>query len=372
MKITVCGDIFPTVHNVPLFEQGDTEHLFGDVLNVFENSDRVIANLECALTDGDYEPWRKIGPNLKAPEVCAKTLASAGITDCGLSNNHIFDYGIKGLQDTVRALEENKICYTGVGENEELSRKNHIIECEGKKITVIAVGEHEYSYALPNRMGARPYDPYDTMEDIRNAKKESDYVIVLYHGGKEHCEFPSPRLMKLCRAMSKNGADVVLCQHSHCIGCYEEYEGCHILYGQGNFHFVKRGHHSQHYLKYFKDNPRWDTGLIVQLDISEKTEISFLPTVECGCGITLAKGEEKETILNEFHKRNEMLKNGEWFEKWNEFCLKLKDDYIDAFSKAYLTTDDNFDNQLFLHFMDCEAQSDVWRELFKTWQTTNG
>ena len=33
------------------------------------------------------------------------------------------------------------------------------------------------------------------------------------------------------------GADVVLCQHSHCIGCYEQYEGAHILYGQGNFHF---------------------------------------------------------------------------------------------------------------------------------------
>ena len=39
--------------------------------------------------------------------------------------------------------------------------------------------------------------------------------------------------------MAENGADVVICQHSHCIGCYEEYQGCYILYGQGNFHFAR-------------------------------------------------------------------------------------------------------------------------------------
>ena len=68
--------------------------------------------------------------------------------------------------------------------------KNLIIEKNGEKICFITVCEHEYSYALDDRMGCRPYDEYDTMEDIRNARKDNDRVIVIYHGGKEHCRYP--------------------------------------------------------------------------------------------------------------------------------------------------------------------------------------
>ena len=66
-----------------------------------------------------------------------------------------------------------------------------MIICDGKnKIAVINVSEHEYSYALENRVGARKYDPYDTSDDIVKAKKDADYVIVIYHSWKEHCRYP--------------------------------------------------------------------------------------------------------------------------------------------------------------------------------------
>ena len=35
----------------------------------------------------------------------------------------------------------------------------------GEKIAVVAVCEHEYTYALENRMGARPFDEYDTLDE---------------------------------------------------------------------------------------------------------------------------------------------------------------------------------------------------------------
>ena len=152
--------------------------------------------------------------------------------------------------------------------------------------SVIHVCEHEYSYATENRIGARPFDEFETMHDIRKAKEKSDYVIVIYHGGKEHCKYPSPRLRKACREMVYCGADVVLCQHSHCIGCYEKFEGSHILYGQGNFHFVKSDK------EYF-----WNEGLIAEIDIKKKSiEISFLPIIVENGGIKLAQGERKEKI----------------------------------------------------------------------------
>ena len=43
-----------------------------------------------------------------------------------------------------------------------------------------------------------------------------------------------------CRRIVEKGADLVVCQHSHCIGSEEIYKGKKILYGQGNFIFNKR------------------------------------------------------------------------------------------------------------------------------------
>ena len=75
--------------------------------------------------------------------------------------NHFFDFGIEGALDTLKALEEAGLGYTGFGKNYEDSRKNFVIEQDGQKICIIAVCEHEYTYALEDRMGCRPYDPYD-------------------------------------------------------------------------------------------------------------------------------------------------------------------------------------------------------------------
>lgn len=40
--------------------------------------------------------------------------------------------------------------------------------------------------------------------------------------------------------MVEKGADLVIYQHSHCVGSYEKYKDSTIVYGQGNFMFNKR------------------------------------------------------------------------------------------------------------------------------------
>lgn len=360
MKTLLLGDVSPTVSSAPLFAAQDLSALFGDARSLFEKRDFIFVNLECALTDSENE-IPKFGPHLKAPKETAHVLKSLGVDCCGLSNNHVFDFGIEGIEDTLKALKEASIDYTGFGDNYEDSRKNYTIEKNGERICLIAVCEHEYSYALEDRMGSRPYDEYDTMEDIREAKKHHDRVIVLYHGGKEHCRYPSPRLRKLCRAMARNGADVVLCQHSHCIGAYEQYENCHILYGQGNFHFVRPD----------IERDSWHTSLAVEYD-TVSHEISFVPVKEVGeRGIGLAHGAEKDAIMTAFAARNQQLQNGEWKQGWHDFCQEKKDIYIKAIERACLADSTERENSRFAHYLDCEAHTDVWRELFPTYNLTN-
>ncbi len=360
MKTLFFGDLSPTFITNPLFEKGDIETLFTDTVSLFKGNDVNFINLECALTKSENE-IEKFGPCLKAHPNTAKVLKDIGVNYCSVSNNHFFDFGKEGAQDTFKYLDEVGIIPTGFGENYEDSRKDLKIEKHGEKIAIIAVCEHEYSYALDDRMGCRPICPFDTLEDIRKAKLNADRVIVIYHGGKEHCRYPSPRLLKQSRAMIKSGADVVLCQHSHCIGCYEKYEGGHILYGQGNFHFVK-------IVEYAKET--WGTLLAVKYD-TKTNNIEFVPIYNTQNGIALVKGEEAKKIMSQFEARNIELQNGEWKKGWNDFCNSKKNDYLEVIRAACLPDSQPRENHMFAHYLDCEAHTDVWRELFPTYNQTN-
>lgn len=354
MRIVIGGDV-SIKDSWELFDSCQTKELFSDVTEIFNGTDRVIVNLECAVTDKNT-PIKKIGPNINAPKNTIKVLKEAGVTDCILSNNHIFDFGKAGALDTIKELEAQGLGYTGFGDNELDSRKDMIINHQGVKIALISVCEHEYSYALKNRMGARPYDPYDTNDDIVKAKESADYVIVTYHGGKENCRYPSPRLLKACRSMIKHGADVVLCQHSHAIGCYEKYMGGHILYGQGNFHFVWKDAEDE------KDGGKmWNTGLLVSLEFDSDIKIEFIPTVASGLGIRLAKGNEKEELLSELYERSKSLEDGTWEDMWRDFAEG---------QERYRA----FPNEMYeeiAHYFDCESHTDVCKEIYKTYNHTN-
>lgn len=362
MKALLLGDLSPTNSTNPLFEKHDIETLFSDTISVFENNDINFFNLECVLTNRS-EAIEKFGPALKATAETAAVMKKLNFDYCTVCNNHFFDFGTDGVTDSFKVLDEVGITYTGFGKNYDDSRKNLIIEKNGEQICIITVCEHEYSYALDNRMGCRPFDEYDTMEDIRIAKKDCDRVIVIYHGGKEHCRYPSPRLHRVCHAMAKNGADVVICQHSHCLGCYEKYNNCHILYGQGNFHFVKP--------KELNPPETWHASMMVKYD-TKSHEIEFIPTVNYDYkGITLAKNAEKEQIMQEFEKRNSELLNGEWKKGWHAFCETVRTRYTDAVKNAFNDDSSYTDNAFFSHYLDCEAHTDVWRELFPTANKTN-
>ncbi len=353
MKTLLLGDFCAKEKNMSVIKAKDMNLLFNDTLPLFEGNDATFVNVECAITESE-NAIKKFGPNLKVCREAAEVLKSIGTTLCGLSNNHIFDFGKEGALDTMKVLDEVGIAYTGFGKNYNDSRKNYIVEKDGEKVAFVAVCEHEYSYALEKRMGSRPFDPFETMEDIRKAKAEADRVIVLYHGAKEHCQYPSPRLIKACREMVHNGADVVLCQHTHCIGCYENYKDAHILYGQGNFHFIT-------------DNTTdlWCQSLMVKYD-TKSNAIEFIPTVNTQFGIELAKGEVKDKIMSDFSMRNESLKDGTWKAGWHEFCERVKGTYIPAVNQSEESSEETRGDTKLAHYLDCEAHADVLRELFKT------
>ncbi len=361
MRIMLAGDICPTNFTNPLFEKQDIETLFGDTLSIFEGNDVNFINLETALGRSGA-PIKKFGPALCACPETAEVLKKIGVTLCGISNNHFFDYGIKAVKESFEAFDKAGLDTVGFGENYEDSRKNYVFEKDGEKVCFIAVCEHEYTYALEDRMGCRPYDPYDTIWDIREAKSKYDKVIVIYHGGKEYCGYPSPRVRHAFQAMAKNGADVVVGQHSHCICCYEEFEGSHLFYGQGNFHFVRD-----------VERPEgWYSALEMIYDTKSNT-VEFTPTANTfgEKGIHLAKGEEKEKIMRGFEERNQSLKDGTWKDGWAAFVEEEKHEYIRMIKESFKEDVDEKIKWVLGHYLDCEAHTDLLMQAFPSFNLTN-
>lgn len=121
--------------------------------------------------------------------------------------------------------------------------------------------------------GANPFDFLESLDHISNLKQKCDYVIALYHGGKEHYQYLSPNLQKVCRKIIEKGADLIICQHSHCIGCYGRYNNTIIIYGQGNFIFDR------------PKNEYWMASLLVKVIFNDGIDVEYIPIVKNRNGI---------------------------------------------------------------------------------------
>lgn len=316
MQILIGADVVPTKSNVEYFETAAIEKLVNkELLLELRKADFRIFNLETPLTNVET-PIEKCGPNLQASTLSVTGIKALGVDFLTLANNHILDQGEEGLHSTMQVLRENGIEFAGAGDTPEQATGSFMIERDGKKIGIYCCAEHEFSIVTEKSAGANPFDPLESLDHIRNLKQCTDYVIVLYHGGKEHYRYPSPELRRVCRKIVDKGADIVICQHTHCVGCEEKWKDGTIVYGQGNFLFDR------------KDNEYWNTGLLVQIDIQEQVKIDYLPLVKQGCSVALAV-EEKGQILEAFFKRTEQIQQDGFVEKmYEEYSERILDDYL--------------------------------------------
>ena len=308
--ILICGDLVPTKSNESLFASEKLDTLIGEGLqDLLNQACYRIANLEVPIVDS-LTPIPKHGPNLCTIRDTLSGISRMHIDLLSMANNHIYDHGEKGLKTTLDAVSAAGIAHVGAGMDIEQANSPTFFEVNGKRVGIFSCAEHEFSIADEHQPGAAPFDPLETPDWIATIKKTCDMLVVLYHGGKEYYRYPSPMLQKTCRKLVEKGADLVVCQHSHCIGCYERYRGASIVYGQGNFIFDD------------DDNEFYKTGLIIGLD--EQANVNFYPIMKYGCCVRLAVDKEKQEILNAFEKRSLEIKQPGFIEQqYRQFAEKM-------------------------------------------------
>lgn len=237
----IAGDFCPNDERVNLSLQIDQK--LSDVLSMAQVR---VVNLESPVTD-ESKPIEKTGPAIKSPASSQNLLDQIGVNICNLANNHIMDYGLQGLQDTLHFLDKSGIRNVGVSKigTEE---KIFIHRINTNKIAFISFTENEFSTLEQRGFIATPLDYQLQYQQIRKAREVSDFVVVQYHGGAEMFPYPSPGMKKYAHFLAEVGASIVICHHSHCLSGFEIYNRVPIFYGLGNFYFPEAGNPDAWYL----------------------------------------------------------------------------------------------------------------------------
>ncbi len=320
MIILIGGDVVPTTENFNLFYDGNIRGLMGEELSHhWFACDHRIFNLECPVTNS-AERISKNGPFLVADERCFKGIQEMKPSVVLLSNNHIMDAGRTGLTDLLTHLKAANIPYIGAGDNIDSIDTGYVIEDETNRVGIYVCCDHEFSAATTDDAGAYPFS-YRCFNEIERFSKTVNYTIVIYHGGKEYYRYPSPDLQDRCRGFVEAGADLVLCQHSHCIGSEERYEGSIILYGQGNFIFNK------------KHDEYWKTSLLVEIETEDGFSVKYLPLVQSEKGTELADMEEAEEIFTGLRDRSASIQEAGFVDReFSVFSSSIITSYLYAFA----------------------------------------
>lgn len=340
MKLLIAADFCPNYRVAKLIDDDKGNSIFDDVKPYITNADLAIVNYECPVVEHNAHPIEKAGPNLRCTSKASQLLKEIGFTCVTLANNHILDFGIVGVQDTINSLRETGLNYVGAGKNLAEAEKTLYLTIKRKVIAIINCCEHEFSIASDKTAGANPLNPIRQFYAIQDAKQKADYVIVIVHGGIEHYQLPSPRMQETYRFFVDAGASAVVNHHQHCFSGYEIYHNSPIFYGLGNFCFDWEG----------KKGGIWNKGFLLELIIDQESDnkISFAlhPYIQC---------DEKPVIkMLNMNERNFFLEN---IQNLNEKIVscRLAEEHEILVKKTwrkYVTALEPYQNRYFLALLN--------------------
>lgn len=288
------GDILLWDRTKDLISKHGWGYPFGGVLPLLKNADVAIGNLEGPLTK-DAALRSTQGYFYKVPPDSVNGLIEGGFDIVTLANNHLLDCSEPGLKETIAVLDKAKIGWFGAGSSDKEARKPYISKIKGVKVAMIggispeiyfpttktmsnperiklrvALCEKDLSMINgANTMGTFIYSPETLKEDIANARKTADVVIVNLHMGVRYWRPPYKAQVALAKAAVEAGADLIIGHHAHFWQPIEMMGNVPVIYGIGNFAFGSA-------------NRNADEGLLVRafLNVKEKriSKVELFPT----------------------------------------------------------------------------------------------
>lgn len=223
---------------VPSDDDTYNENVFLSTTPELEKPDLMIGNLE-----GTFALPDRITKCIYIASMChafagdpsfAYALRAAGFDFVSLVNNHSYDFGKDGLEDTEHILMDAGIPFISP------TSPTTTIVVKGKRVGILGLSSTEPTSTIT--------DYAFIQKQVEKLKSENDFVIVIFHGGAEgEDKTVVPGMNEYMGSEDRGnvelvahtaieaGADLVLGSGPHVLRKIESYKNVPIAYSLGNF-----------------------------------------------------------------------------------------------------------------------------------------
>lgn len=229
---------------------------WGDALEILDAQRPAarIINLETSITRSpDYD--RDKGINYRMSPENATTIAAARVDVCALGNNHVLDWGERGLLDTLDTLDRLSIKRCGAGRDLDEAIRPAVVESDRGRIAVFSIGGFDAGVppwwaAGPDRPGVNFVRTFDdaAFARVRQAiepwQDEHTLVVVSLHWGSNWGYAVPDAHRRFAHRLVEAGVHVVHGHSSHHVKGIEVRDGHLIIYGCGDLITDYEGIHS--------------------------------------------------------------------------------------------------------------------------------
>jgi poly-gamma-glutamate capsule biosynthesis protein CapA/YwtB (metallophosphatase superfamily) len=233
----------------PLPRRVDFGYVWGDALDELQRrAPRArIVNLETAVTAAE-EAWPGKGIHYRMHPLNAPCIAAARIDCCVLANNHVLDWGYRGLQETLDTLHGAGIRTAGAGRDAVAAAAPAVMELAGGGRVLVFAYAMEGAGAPPAWAAASGRAGINFLADlsaatcdavvrqVSAARRAGDVVVISIHwGGNWGYQVSTQERAFAHRLLDAGAADVLHGHSSHHPRGIEIYRERLILYGCGDF-----------------------------------------------------------------------------------------------------------------------------------------
>jgi poly-gamma-glutamate capsule biosynthesis protein CapA/YwtB (metallophosphatase superfamily) len=159
-----AGAVGDLIISRPLTQYAERLPQFKSVLDLLAGNDVMYGNLETTIFDsrnfgGAAYSWDGDWTNSSVPAV-AKDLRAMGFGVLSRANNHSLDWGLEGMRETSRHLDEAGLVHAGIGEERGLARAPQFLETRRGRVALVSIAStfRPTTDALPHE-GAAPGRP---------------------------------------------------------------------------------------------------------------------------------------------------------------------------------------------------------------------
>jgi poly-gamma-glutamate synthesis protein (capsule biosynthesis protein) len=299
--LTATGDL---MFYGPMAErmQASNDMLWGfrQIEKVLTQGDLLFGNFETPISVKRQKEPDATGEYFSPPGM-AQALKELGYDVVNLAHNHIYDFGVEGVETTIRELADAGLPFIGIGQNADEAARPAIVRSR-TGITFGFLGYTTSSNTLnPKHKYVACFPHFNRMsEDIRALKEKVDVIVVSCHTGSQYNPYPAPETRQLAYAAIDSGAMVFLGHHPHVSQGWERIGKGIAIYSLGDF--VTPVHTEQTRRTFF---------VRIKIADSEVREHQIVPCyITDDCQTVLAEGKLHKEIANHIERLSQYIADG--------------------------------------------------------------